>query len=288
MRADFPSDLCLACELNHYIPNLQDTKSLEAWRAIEVAKHRLIYSLLKLQLPVHSRRRGLGKGMTFDFIDPHHVVPSDAETTTGHTNGKITISLGEGDPAERERNRMNLRESYRTLLGHMRHEVGHYYWDVLISSTPDRLQRFRQVFGDETLDYKKALEYYYAQGAPAGWNQNYVTAYAASHPWEDWAETWSHYLHLTDVMETAHALGVSIHPAMDADGSKDISMDADLDPYLDLDFAGFLKKALSLIFAVNSINQSMGQPDLYPFVISSGVKEKLTFIHELLKEQRNR
>lgn len=281
------SDLCLACELNHYIPNLQKQGNLKNWRAIEVAKHRLIYSLLKLKLPVQSKQQAPETGMNFDFIDPSQVVPDDAETMTGHMDGIITISIGEANPVQREQNRMNMQERYRTLLGHLRHEVGHYYWNLLIQPYPDKLNRFRSFFGDETRDYADALKQHYDKGPVTDWNQNFVTAYASSHPWEDWAETWSHYLHLTDVMETANALGVSIHPAMDADGSKEISMDADLDPYLEIDFQSFLKKALSLTFAVNSINRSLGQPDLYPFVIRNPVKEKLTFIHALLKEHRS-
>jgi len=279
------SRFCKACELNHYIPNLKDVDSHKGWRQIEFAKHRLIYSLLRLGLPLQSKMMAPDTGISFHFIDADQVVPEDAETMTGHNNGVITIAIEEADPAEREQNRVKLKERYRTVLGHLRHEVGHYYWDLLIRPSPHRLARFRSQFGDERVDYSEALTRHYKNGPQPQWTQNFISAYASSHPWEDWAETWSHYLHLTDVMETANALGVSLKPHV-ANQDNGLSMIADVDPYLPIDFEAFLQKALSLTFAVNSLTRSMGQPDLYPFILNNTVKRKLTFIHEFLKEVR--
>jgi len=281
------SRFCKACELNHYIPNLKSVDSHKGWREIEVAKHRLIYSLLRLGLPLQNKVNAPDTGISFHFIDADQVVPEDAETTTGHDNGIITISIDEADPAKREQARLNMHERYRTLLGHLRHEVGHYYWDRIICHSPDRLNRFRAHFGDESADYSEALETYYQNGPKNNWNQQFISAYASSHPWEDWAETWSHYLHLTDVMETANALGVSLNPHV-APSENHLSMVADVDPYLPIHFESFLQQAVALTFAVNSLNRSMGQPDLYPFILNTAVKRKLTFIHEVLKDVRGR
>jgi hypothetical protein len=145
------------------------------------------------------------------------------------------------------------------------------------------LNRYRALFGDEREDYGQALQRHYEQGAAEGWNNNYVTKYAASHPWEDWAETWSHYLHLIDVMETTNSLGVSILPTV-GNASSNLSMSANIDLYIEIDFKGFLEKALALTFSTNSLNRSMGQPDLYPFVLSETVKNKLAFVHDIIKE----
>lgn len=280
------SELCMACELNRYIPNVKDIDNLDGWRSLEFAKHRLVYSLLRMQLPVISKQEAPESGMTFDFIDTKAEVPEDAESMTGHADGQITITMGEADPVQREQTRIDLHERYRTLLGHLRHEIGHYYWDVLIAPKDHWLQRYRVQFGDERQDYGKALEQHYEQGPPHNWNEEFVTTYASSHPWEDWAETWAHYLHLADVLETAQAMGISVCPALD-EVNGGLTMVADIDPYAGISFDDFLEKSLALTFAANSLNRSMGQPDLYPFVLSAAVKNKLGFIHELLVSARS-
>jgi hypothetical protein len=42
--------------------------------------------------------------------------------------------------------------------------------------------------------------------SPANWQKSFISKYATSHPWEDWAETWAHYLHIMDMLETAFFL----------------------------------------------------------------------------------
>lgn len=279
------SDLCRACQLNHYIPNLADVESHKGWREIEFAKHRLIYSLLRLGLPLVSKSADSERGVAFDFINADQVVPEDAESTTGHSHGTITIAVDEADPSHREKTRVSMQERYRTVLGHLRHEIGHYYWNLLIHGHSTRHQAFRNLFGDESADYGKALERHYEEGPPDDWRSSFISAYASSHPWEDWAESWSHYLHLTDTMETAYALGVSLSPSV-ATPTHHLSMVADADPYGPMDFGIFLNQAVALTFAVNSLNRSMGQPDLYPFVLNEQVRQKLTFIHELVNDVR--
>jgi len=167
-------------------------------------------------------------------------------------------------------------EPYRTLLGHFRHEVGHYYWNVLVRDDPS-LEAFRHVFGDERLDYGEALRRHYAEGPRENWQDAFVSAYAASHPWEDFAETWAHYLHIVDTLETAGAFGLRVRPRVGPGSDMDARID--FDPHHEPDLDRLIQAWLPLTFAVNSLNRSMGQPDLYPFVLSPVVVAKLAFIH---------
>ena len=131
---------------------------------------------------------------------------------TGHADGVITLDLAESDDVHRERRRAELGEPYRTLLGHFRHEIGHYYWPILVERA-GALERCRALFGDERADYGEALERHYADGPPADWAERHVSAYATMHPWEDWAETFAHYLHIRDTLQTAGGVRRSSSPA---------------------------------------------------------------------------
>ena len=268
---------CLACALNRTIPDLRRPGYLGRWRSLEAAKHRLVYSLLCLHLPVVSKAVYPVQGLQFDFKADEG--SSDSQRVlTGHDNGLITINIAEADDIEREQARQAMNEVYRTLLGHFRHEVGHYYWDRLIGAGP-ALAGFRQLFGDERADYGQALQKHYAEGPPPDWPQHYISAYASSHPWEDWAETWAHYLHILDTLQTAHAFGLRLDPL---DASPDLGLRADMrDPYQQADFKYIIDMWLPLTFALNSLNRSMGQPDPYPFIITPAVVRKLAFIHRV-------
>ena len=58
--------------------------------------------------------------------------------------------------------------------------------------------------------YAAALQAHYAKGGDVGpWAERHVSAYASAHPWEDWAETWAHYLHMMDAVDTALGFGMS-------------------------------------------------------------------------------
>ncbi|UFN49628.1 putative zinc-binding peptidase [Roseomonas sp. OT10] len=274
--ADSGEAYCAACRHNHTIPDTTVTENLENWQKLEFAKHRLFYTLLRFCLPLQTRAES-PTGLAFDFLSD----PADGgKVMTGHDDGLITIRLKEADDAERERLRKELGEPYRTLLGHFRHEVGHYFWDRLVQDA-GRLDECRAVFGDDSQDYAEALKTHYAQGAPADWQMNFVSNYASAHPWEDFAETWAHYLHIIDTLETAAAFGLSINPRIDKTG--DMSADITFDPYKEKDFNRIIEAWLPLAFAVNSLNRSMGQPDLYPFVLSPVVIDKLRYIHELIR-----
>ncbi len=267
-----PSPFCQACILNNTIPSLSNPDNLFKWKRIEVAKHRLVYSLFRLQLPVDPKINNEGPGIAFDFMAD---VSPDQRVMTGHNEGTITLNIEEADEAERVKNKLDMGERYRTLLGHFRHEIGHYYWDLLIKDGP-LTDPFRKLFGDDEKDYSQALKGYYETGAPADWADHFISPYASAHPWEDWAETWAHYMHLMDTLETAYAFGIVIHPGKVQDMNADISKD----PYAIKDFSLIIAQWLPLTFAVNSLNRSMGHNDFYPFVISPPVLEKLRFIHE--------
>jgi len=277
IEAEAPGTLCLCCRHNRMIPDLGLEENARAWRRIEEAKHRLFYSLLRLELPLVTGFEQAGTGLAFDFLAD--VAGPGTKVLTGHDNGLVTIALEEADDAARERNRVALHEPYRTLLGHFRHEIGHYFWDRLVRDG-NRLDACRAVFGDDTLDYGQALRRHYEQGAPPDWPARFVTAYATMHPWEDFAETWAHYLHLVDTLETAAAFGLSTRPAVAQDDTLDTSVD--FDPYRAQPFDRLVESWMPLTIALNSLNRSMGQPDPYPFVLSTPALRKLAFIHHLL------
>ncbi len=263
---------CAACRHNRTIPDLSRPGNLAHWRRIEIAKHRLIYSLLRLRLPLTPRTAD-PNGLGFDFLaDDLGAAP----ILTGHASGLITVNLAEADDAERERRRSHMGEPYRTLLGHFRHEIAHYYWDLLVAHS-ESLALFRSIFGDERADYAEALKRHYAQGAPANWAENFITAYATAHPWEDFAETWAHYFHMVDTLETAGAFGLRARP--DAAKGPDLSIRIDFDPYR-APLNRLIDAWLPLTFAVNSINRSMGLQDLYPFTLAPAVIVKLGFVHD--------
>jgi hypothetical protein len=285
VRTDSPDALCLACRHNRTIPDLSVPENQPRWQKIEIAKHRLFYTLLKLRLPLASKLEDPGGGLAFDFLAvPLDPAAAEAAVVTGHASGLITIALTEADDVERERQRSQMHEPYRTLLGHFRHEVAHYYWDRLIARSP-KLDEFRSIFGDERQHYSAALQRHYAQGPPPDWAEHYITAYASTHPWEDFAETWAHYFHMIDTVETASAFGLSVRPQLSKGANLAARMD--FDPH-DAEVERIIDAWLPLTFAVNSINRSMGLSDLYPFVLSPAVMVKLTFIHERIHAQRGR
>lgn len=268
--AEYDGTLCAACAHNRTVPDTAPPGNADRWREIEEAKRFLFYSILKWSLP-HPTRAEAAKGLAFDFLADPDPADSAARVMTGHAEGLITLAIAEGDDAERERRRAAMGEPYRTLIGHFRHEVGHYYWEVLVRDG-GRLDAFRAAFGDERPDYGEALARHYANGPPQDWPMNYISAYAASHPWEDFAETWAHYIHIVDGLETARAFGIA------ADGS-----DIEGDPYRKGTLDDLLADWVPLTVAVNSLNRSLGQPDFYPFVLNASVEAKLRFIHDLIR-----
>ncbi len=274
-------NFCTACRLNKTIPDLRVEGNLGLWRTLETEKRRLVYSLLRLGLPVVPGSKAAA-ALAFDFLaDTGPAFSERGRVFTGHAEGLITINIKEADPAERERMRGEMAEPYRTLLGHFRHESGHYYWDRLIRDTQLR-DECRDLFGDDRLDYGAALEQHYQQGAPPDWQDNYISSYATMHAWEDWAETWAHYLHMVDTLETAWQFGLNIRPTAGADARQAVRQD--FDPYREASIDTLVEHWLPLTFALNSLNRSMGHEHAYPFVIAPRVTEKLGFVLRVVRE----
>jgi hypothetical protein len=277
ISADSEEKYCLACQHNRTVPDLSQEHNVRRWRKLEFAKHRLFYTMIRLGLPLTTRAVDGAHGLAFDFL-ADITNPQAEKVLIGHNNGVITIALNEADDAEREKLRNELGEPYRTLLGHFRHEVGHYFWDLLVRDGD--LERFRALFGDERRDYGVALRSHYENGAPPNWQDQFISSYATAHPWEDFAETWAHYLHIVDTLEIARAVGMTVNPSV-AEGQS-LAAEVDFDPHRATDIHRLVDTWLSISFAVNSLNRAMGQPDLYPFILSAAVIEKLGFINQLL------
>ncbi len=283
VAADDRNDFCRSCRLNRVIPDLTSERNRIAWFRLEVAKRRMLYTLLGLGLPVVPKDGDQNSGLAFEFLEDSHV--GDAKRVlTGHDNGLITINIAEADDVHREKERTLQNEPYRTLLGHFRHEVGHYFWDILISSD-QKLGEFRELFGDERADYQAALNKHYDQGAPAQWEQSFISAYATMHPSEDWAESWAHYLHMVDALETAGAVGLALRPAR----SDEPHMGPPPDPLnpRHRDFNSMIESWVALTYVLNNISRGMGLLDIYPFVLSAPAVRKLQFIHATIDEYRS-
>jgi hypothetical protein len=276
---------CRCCRLLRTLPDLGLADNVAWFSRIELARRRLVSTLIGLRLPVHARAGDEPPhGLAFDLL---HAPPGGPPVVTGHADGVITLDIEEADDPVREQRRTQFGEPYRTLLGHLRHETGHYYWQRLVEPGA-RLHDFRCVFGDERADYAAALQTHHAQGAPADWNQRHVSAYASAHPWEDWAETFAHYLHLVDTLDTARSFGL--------DGER---VELDYEPFdaavLGDDakgtggreaaaFLALVRSWMELTGVLNELSRAMGVADFYPFVLPAPAVRKLWLVHRVVAE----
>jgi hypothetical protein len=275
--------LCEACRHNRTIPDLSIAANVGRWGRIELAKRYVIRALLRWRLPHPNKADDPARGLAFDFLaEPDPYGGSGERVMTGHDNGLITLNIAEGDDAEREKRRTWLGEPYRTLVGHFRHEIGHYYWDRLVRDG-GRLEAFRAVFGEERGDYAQGLRSHYNQGPPADWRNHFISAYATAHPLEDFAETWAHNMHIVDALETARSYGIDVraHFMPDMAGAK-----IDFDPYAAPNARRLVDAWAPLTIALNDVSRSMGQRDLYPFVLNETVMRKLEFVHALIRDSK--
>jgi hypothetical protein len=273
--------LCRSCRLNRTIPTLDDADNGLRWRLIENAKRRLVAQLLSMGLPVKSKvSEDPETGVMFDFLRSPEKGP---RVLTGHANGLITLNIEEANDSKREKIRHEMHEPYRTLLGHFRHEIGHYYWDRLVADTPWH-EKFRELFGDEREDYAAALKRNYDQGPPADWPDRHISAYASVHPWEDWAECWAHYLHIVDSLDTALGFGLrgeDVEAAVEPFSVNDLYDPTDPDAQR---VVLLVNSWVQLTMVLNELARSMGQQDFYPFVMSRPVLRKVHFIQLVVKE----
>ncbi len=280
---DSAAKLCLSCALNRTIPDLTSERNRRLWGRMEAAKRRLLYTLMEIGITLPGKKQNAKSGLAFDIVS----AAANPTVTMGHLNGVITVNLEEADDTYRQINQQQLGESSRTLLGHFRHESAHYFWMRFLSdlpwNDPFRLA-FRERFGDEWQDYSTALRQHYENGPPAGWEQNYITGYAAAHPWEDWAETWAHYLQIRDGLETCESLGIRVQnlslplvllPAEAGNLPGILSSPTDENG----EFLAWLQRWMCLSTVLNEVSRSLGEASLYPFVISVGVARKLRLAH---------
>jgi len=270
------SGRCFSCRLNRTLPARDDTIAWEKIRDTGIAKRRLLVQLAEFDLPItpwYEEEGGLG----FDLLSSL----SGQRVSIGHANGIITLDLAETLDAYREQLRVRLGEPYRTMLGHLRHEIAHYYQWILL--TDEQWERCRALFGDERTSYRDAIARHYREGAPEDWAVSFISEYATMHPWEDFAETFAHYLHISGTLGTAAAAGV----VLSADRVPGI-IDHDIVPegdYRELGLDRMLGDWHWLALMFNRVNRAMGQRDLYPFVLTDPVIEKLRFVHELIAER---
>ena len=278
-------NLCTACALNITIPDLSHSDNADYWQACEGAKRQLVAQLIMLGLSVHNRTIDPYRGLGFELLRWQQGEPP---VMTGHKDGIITLDIMEADPAHREQLRQQMHEPYRTLLGHFRHESGHYYWDLLVRDTA-WLKPCREFFGDERLNYSEALQQHYQSGPSPDWQSTYISSYAASHPWEDWAETWAHYLHMTDTLSAAEQFGIAVDTLS---FRTDPFTETDLEdcPFQCRDkqstsrFLDNVNQWVRLSSVLNVLSRSMGQPDSYPFVLTLASLRKMYMVHTVIAQ----
>jgi len=283
VAASDPNDLCRSCRLTAVRPNDAEAEHLAAFADAESAKRQVLDQLAGLGLPIGASGGGPPQ-LRFRLM-----ASSYERVVTGYEEGTITLDLSESNDAHRERVRQQLGELYRTVLGHLRHEIGHFYWWLLIAPSP-HLERFRELFGDERADYQAALDQHYAQtadrpialGAPGPWSDRHISVYATAHPWEDWAETFGQYLLIRDGLETAGAFGLEVGDPSQAAGRRPTPTVSDSRTG-HRRFRDMIDRWLGYTFALNAMARSIGQGDLYPFVLSETVVQKLTFVHEIIE-----
>lgn len=266
--------LCVSCRTTEVFPALSKPENGAHWSRIEAAKRRMVYGLLALGLPVPNKKVDPRDGVAFHFLEE---TSPKKKVVTGHDDGLITLNIAEADDAHREDVRTRMHEPYRTLLGHFRHEIGHYYWDRLIADTPWQ-ERYRALFSDERADYGEALKRHYESPA-ADWPERFISVYASSHPWEDWAECWAHYMHLWDGLETAASWGLRLDAAVPGTPPVQAKGIAGDDP-------SFKERVVADWLPIsqfsNAMARSMGGHDAYPFVMPDPVLDKLDFIHQVI------
>jgi len=283
MRSDDPDSMCRSCLLTHTIPSLDVPGNSAAWAKLESAKRRLVYALLNLNLPLRSKLQDEKGGLEFKFLSDIVGANGDqSRVLTGHDNGLITINVAETDDVYRESQRLKHREPYRTLLGHFRHEIGHYYWDRLIADSK-RIDDYRRIFGDERADYQAALKQHYDAGPPANWADNFISAYASTHPWEDWAESWAHVMHMVDALETAHFVGLSVKPKRPDE--PELSVPPVPSRAQIGDFDQLIDEWKTLTYVLNNLTRGLGLPDAYPFVLSAPIVDKLRFVCDTIASE---
>jgi len=282
VRSDDPNPLAIPARYNRLVPNIDTPQGLERFHRIGAAQRHLFYSILRFGLPRPGRDVDPQRGLVFDFLeDAIDEVGNLVPSMTGHEDGLISLRAAEADDVVRETMRVSMGEPYRTLLGHFRHEIGHFYFQLLVEHS-DMIEEARSLFGDEREDYAVALQRNYTEGPPANWSENFISTYASCHPSEDFAECWAHFFHIVDTLESAQAFGISVAPSL----HDDLAAAVTFDPYRAVNAQQIVDAWVPISLAFNTIQQSMGQPSAYPFVMPIPVVQKFDFINRVITAVR--
>jgi len=288
--------LCFACRFNETVPDLTVVEHIPLWKKMETAKRRALYTLKELCLPLHNTHEDPENGLSFDFTTDRNVKDhfatklEDSEAVfTGHDCGHITINLAEANEVARSQTKLAMGEQYRTLLGHFRHELGHYYFNILISGFPKKHALCKQYFGDDELSYQDALDRHYKEGSPKDWSKKFISEYATMHPYEDWAETWAHYMHIMDTLETAKNFSITGSTSANKEETEEVEdLNLPQDEYFfsaQTSITSIIDTWIDFSVILNSLNRSMGMNDAYPFVLTEPVRTKLSFIHHAIHDR---
>lgn len=268
-------DYCLSCRLTRTIPDQTVPGNRQAWIKIEQAKKYIVAQLLAWGLPLQPKLdESDALGLAFDLLAN---VNGEPGVLTGHVNGVITLNIAEADDVLRETARTAFSEPMRTVLGHLRHEIGHYLQYRWLAYDELAMARCREVFGDERAIYAEALARHHAIGPPEDWQTQYISAYASSHPWEDWAETCAHVLLVNDAVETAAAWGLKLDGQAAHIRLGEETTDTSVENVV-------LGHWLPVAQFLNAMNRSLGFRDSYPFLMPNTVLAKMTTVQSLLHD----
>ena len=255
---------CRSCGLTPGRPDETNPDALAAWSTAEAVKRRLVHQLDHLALPIDPRSDATPDGLAFDLV----YVPGQFGPA-GKVDEAVTLDLADADVQDVGAPPRRVHAPFRTLIGNLRHKVGHHYWHRLVGQS-DHVTPFRRLFGDERADYPAAIEPHQAAVAHHWDASRFVTGRAESHPFEDWAETFAHYLHILDATDTAEAYRLPDgqcemgRPQSSPGGGT---------------FAEILRLWRPTAPAVNALAASLGLPAVYPFQLTGVVLQKFEFVH---------
>ncbi|MTH78159.1 zinc-binding metallopeptidase family protein [Paracoccus aestuariivivens] len=266
-RAEQDGPQCRSCAMTTTVPDLSVEGNLDLLAQSEAAKRWVLANLARWRWFTNADQ---GQRVSFQMLS-EHARHQEVNVTMGHADGVITINVVEADDAVRVERQQELGELYRSMVGHMRHEIAHFLFERL-AVLPGFLDQFRTMFGDERADYAQAITEHYANPKDKG--ATHISKYATMHPHEDWAETSAHILHLVDMTDSLMATGLT-GPQIPPPG---------YDAYADPNAEQLLTVATAVALAVNEINRALDNPDVYPFVLTETTRAKLAFAHHWLSQ----
>lgn len=256
---------CRSCAMSYVVPDLNVGDNLLMLARAESAKRWVLANLSCWQWFTNA---DVGRRPRFLMLSEYTSGRSE-QIMMGHAAGEITINVTEADELIRLQRQRELGEQYRSMVGHFRHELAHFCFDRL-SLSPEFLSEFRELFGDERQDYGTALLRHYE--APLAPGEDYITPYSTAHPHEDWAETVAHLLHLVDFSDSFVSAGLAMRGVPEG-----------FTPYSEPDTNRLINVATEIAIAINDINRALDNSDLYPFVLTGPVRQKLSFAHRWMR-----